>query len=38
MAMQNKTKKSVEVREYYYKEYIIKGLEDKIKISCLLNN
>ncbi len=41
MAMQSKTKKAVEVREYYYeleqvidqyKEYIIKGLEEKIKI------
>ena len=40
MAMQSKTKKAIEVREYYYeleqvidqyKEYIIKGLEDKIK-------
>lgn len=40
MAMQSKTKKAVQVREYYYeleqvldqyKEYIIKGLEDKIK-------
>jgi hypothetical protein len=40
MAMQSKSKKSIEVREYYYeleqvidqyKEYIIKGLEDKIK-------
>jgi len=40
MAMQSKTKKAVEVREYYYeleqvidqyKEYIIQGLEDKIK-------
>ena len=41
MAMQSKTKKAIEVREYYYeleqvidqyKEYIIKGLEEKIKI------
>ena len=40
MAMQSKTKKAIQVREYYYeleqvidqyKEYIIKGLEDKIK-------
>ena len=40
MAMQSRTKKAVQVREYYYeleqvldqyKEYIIKGLEDKIK-------
>ena len=40
MAMQSKTKKAVQVREYYYeleqvldqyKEYIIKGLEEKIK-------
>jgi hypothetical protein len=40
MAMQSKNKKAVQVREYYYeleqvldqyKEYIIKGLEDKIK-------
>jgi hypothetical protein len=40
MAMQSKTKKAVLVREYYYeleqvinqyKEYIIKGLQDKIK-------
>ena len=40
MAMQSKTKKAIEVREYYYeleqvidqyKEYIIKGLEEKIK-------
>ena len=40
MAMQSKTKKASQVREYYYeleqfidqyKEYIIKGLEDKIK-------
>ena len=40
MAMQGKTKKSIQVREYYYeleqvlnqyKEYIIKGLEEKIK-------
>ncbi len=40
MSMQSKTKKAVEVREYYYeleqvldqyKEYIIKGLEEKIK-------
>jgi hypothetical protein len=40
MAIQSKTKKAIEVREYYYeleqvidqyKEYIIKGLEDKIK-------
>jgi hypothetical protein len=40
MAMQSKAKKAVEVREFYYeleqvidqyKEYIIKGLEDKIK-------
>jgi len=40
MAMQSKTKKAVEVREYYYeleqvldqyKDYIIKGLEEKIK-------
>jgi phage anti-repressor protein len=40
MAMQSKTKKAVQIREYYYeleqvidqyKEYIIKGLEDKIK-------
>ena len=39
MAMQSRTKKAVEVREYYYeleqvidqyKEYIIKGLEEKI--------
>jgi hypothetical protein len=39
MAMQSKTKKAVEVREYYYeleqvidqyKDYIIKGLEEKI--------
>lgn len=39
MAMQSKTKKAVQVREYYYeleqvidqyKEYIIKGLEEKI--------
>jgi hypothetical protein len=39
MAMQSKTKKAVEVREYYYeleqvldqyKEYIIKGLQEKI--------
>ena len=39
MAMQSKTKKAVQVREYYYeleqvidqyKEYIIKGLQDKI--------
>jgi len=39
MSMQSKTKKAVQVREYYYeleqvidqyKEYIIKGLEDKI--------
>ena len=38
MAMQSKTKKAIEVREYYYeleqvidqyKEYIIKGLEEK---------
>lgn len=41
MAMQSKTKKAVQVREYYYeleqvldqyKEYIIKGLQEKIKI------
>jgi hypothetical protein len=41
MAMQSKTDKAIEVREYYYeleqvidqyKEYIIKGLEEKIKI------
>jgi phage anti-repressor protein len=41
MAMQSRTKKAIQVREYYYeleqvldqyKEYIIKGLEDKIKI------
>jgi hypothetical protein len=41
MAMQSKTKKAIQVREYYYelelvidqyKEYIIKGLEEKIKI------
>lgn len=41
MAMQSRTKKAIEVREYYYeleqvidqyKEYIIKGLKDKIKI------
>ena len=40
MAMQSRTKKAVEVREYYYeleqvvdryKEYIIQGLEEKIK-------
>ena len=40
MAMQSKTKKAIQVREYYYeleqvidqyKEYIIKGLEEKIK-------
>ena len=40
MAMQSKNKKAVQVREYYYeleqvldqyKEYIIKGLEEKIK-------
>jgi len=40
MAMQSRTKKAIQVREYYYeleqvidqyKEYIIKGLEDKIK-------
>ena len=40
MAMQSKTKKAVQVREYYYeleevvdkyKEYIIQGLNDKIK-------
>ena len=40
MAMQSKSKKSIEVREYYYeleqvidqyKEYIIRGLEEKIK-------
>ena len=40
MAMQSRTKKAIEVREYYYelenvmdqyKEYIIKGLEEKIK-------
>ena len=40
MAMQSKTKKAIQVREYYYeleqvidqyKEYVIKGLEDKIK-------
>lgn len=40
MAMQSRTKKAILVREYYYeleqvidqyKEYIIKGLEDKIK-------
>ena len=40
MAMQSKTKKAIQVREYYYeleqvidqyKEYIIKALEDKIK-------
>jgi hypothetical protein len=40
MAMQSKTKKAIQVREYYYeleqvidqyKKYIIKGLEDKIK-------
>jgi hypothetical protein len=45
MAMQSKNKKAVQVREYYYeleqvidqyKEYIIKGLEDKI--SKLENN
>ena len=39
MAMQSRTKKAIEVREYYYeleqvidqyKEYIIKGLQDKI--------
>ena len=45
MAMQSRTKKAVQVREYYYeleqvmdqyKEYIIKGLEDKI--SKLENN
>jgi hypothetical protein len=41
MAMQSKTKKAVQVREYYYeleqvldqyKEYIIKGLQEKIKL------
>ena len=41
MAMQSKTKKAIQVREYYYeleqvidqyKEYIIKGLEEKINI------
>lgn len=41
MAMQSRTKKAVQVREYYYeleqvidqyKEYIIKGLQDKIKL------
>jgi phage anti-repressor protein len=41
MAMQSRTQKAVQVREYYYeleqvidqyKEYIIKGLEEKIKI------
>ena len=41
MAMQSKTKKAVQVREYYYeleqvidqyKEYIIKGLQKKIKL------
>lgn len=40
MAMQSKTKKAIQVREYYYelekvidqyKEYIIKGLKEKIK-------
>jgi phage anti-repressor protein len=40
MAMQSRTKKAIQVREYYYeleqvidqyKEYIIKGLEEKIK-------
>ena len=40
MAMQSKTKKSIQVREYYYeleqvidqyKEYIIQGLQEKIK-------
>jgi hypothetical protein len=40
MAMQSKTKKAIQVREYYYeleqvidqyKEYIIKGLQEKIK-------
>lgn len=40
MAMQSKTKKAIQVREFYYeleqvidqyKEYIIKGLQDKIK-------
>ena len=40
MAMQSKTKKAIQVREYYYeleqvidqyREYIIRGLEDKIK-------
>ena len=40
MAMQSKTKKSIQVREYYYeleqvvdqyKEYIIQGLKSKIK-------
>ncbi len=45
MAMQSKTKKAIQVREYYYeleqiidqyKEYIIKGLEEKI--SKLENN
>ena len=39
MAMQSKTKKGIEVREYYYeleqvidqyKEYIIQGLQEKI--------
>ena len=42
MAMQSKTKKAIQVREYYYeleqvidqyKEYIIKGLEEKINIA-----
>ena len=45
MAMQSRTKKAVQIREYYceleqvinqYKEYIIKGLEEKI--SNLENN
>jgi hypothetical protein len=40
MAMQSRTKKAIQVREYYYeleevidkyKEYIIRGLEDKIE-------
>jgi hypothetical protein len=41
MSMQSKTQKAIEVREYYYeleqvidqyKDYIIQGLQDKIKI------